>query len=280
METDALLLAAAEKIIVITFLGRTAIFAYFQARIMTTSFILLISFIATLVRSTFGFGESLIAVPLLILFLPVEVAVPLSVLLSVLIALIVVIQDHNKIDFPSAKWLILYAIPGIPIGLLLLLFASNFWVELLLGVLLVSYSLYSLLGKEGPAQVTNHRSWLFICGFLSGVFGGAYGINGPPLVVYGKLRGWPANQFRATLQAYFFVASTVSVAGYAYKGLITEKVITSFLYAIPAALPAIFLGRYLNNKLGNSVFYKYVYIGLLLIGIFLLIRISPLSWYS
>lgn len=241
---------------------------------MTIFFILLISFVATLVRSTFGFGESLIAVPLLILFLPVEISVPLSVLLSVLIAVIVVIQDHSKIRFRSAKWLILYALPGIPVGLMLLLVGSNFWVELLLGILLVSYSLYSLFGKEGLPQATNDRGWLFICGFLSGVFGGAYGINGPPLVVYGKLQRWSANQFRATLQAYFFVASTVSILGYAYKGLITGSVVANFLYAIPAALPAIFLGRYLNNKLENSEFYKYVYIGLFLIGVFLLIRIG------
>ena len=36
-----------------------------------------IAFIATLVRSTFGFGESLVAVPLFALLLPLEAAVPL-----------------------------------------------------------------------------------------------------------------------------------------------------------------------------------------------------------
>jgi len=241
---------------------------------MTTFFVLLISFVATLVRSTFGFGESLIAVPLLILFLPIEISVPLSVLLSVLIAVIVVMQDHRKIHFQSAKWLILYAMPGIPVGLMLLLFASDFWVELVLGLLLVFHSLYSLLEKERPHQVTNDQWWLFICGFLSGVFGGAYGINGPPLVVYGKLQRWSANRFRATLQAYFFVASTVSIIGYAYKGLISGSVVVNFLYAIPAALPAIFFGRYLNNRLGSNEFYRYVYMALLLVGVFLLIRVG------
>lgn len=38
----------------------------------TIIFILIISFIASLVRSTLGFGESLIAVPLFLLFLPVN----------------------------------------------------------------------------------------------------------------------------------------------------------------------------------------------------------------
>lgn len=84
---------------------------------MTVLFILIISFIASLVRSTLGFGEALIAVPFFLLFLPVDVAVPLAVMLSIVIALVVVIQDHKKIHFHSAKWLILYAILGLPLGI-------------------------------------------------------------------------------------------------------------------------------------------------------------------
>ena len=48
--------------------------------------IILILFIATLIRSVFGFGEALIAVPLLALMMPVEVAAPLAVLVSITIA--------------------------------------------------------------------------------------------------------------------------------------------------------------------------------------------------
>ena len=43
-------------------------------------------FLATLVRSTFGFGEALVAVPLLALVISVQVAVPLATLLSIAIA--------------------------------------------------------------------------------------------------------------------------------------------------------------------------------------------------
>jgi uncharacterized membrane protein YfcA len=47
----------------------------------TTTFILLVVFIATLIRSTFGFGESLIAVTLLIIFIPILIAVPFYLLI-------------------------------------------------------------------------------------------------------------------------------------------------------------------------------------------------------
>ncbi len=39
-----------------------------------------IVFVATVIRSAFGFGEALVAVPLLALIVPVEVAAPVAVL--------------------------------------------------------------------------------------------------------------------------------------------------------------------------------------------------------
>src|ERR1700749_2252461 len=96
-------------------------------------YLFIISFIATLVRSTFGFGESLVAVPLFSIFIPLNVAVPLSVLISVLVALVVVIQDHKQIHLNSAKWLILFAFLGIPIGLLILVYGNELWVKTGLG---------------------------------------------------------------------------------------------------------------------------------------------------
>lgn len=239
--------------------------------VSTVVFVLAISFLATLVRSTFGFGESLIAVPLFVLFIPLNVAVPLSVLMSIFVASVVVIQDHREIHFNSAKWLILYALLGIPFGLLILSYGNEYWVKIVLGLLIVIYSAYTMLTKNVPRLEHDSRGWLFACGFLSGVFGGAYGLNGPPLIVYGNMRRWSAKHFRATLQAYFLPASFIGVVGYAVQGLLGWIVIKYFLLSLPAMIPAIFLGRYFNNKLQGSAFYKYVYGGLIFIGLLLIV---------
>jgi uncharacterized membrane protein YfcA len=222
-------------------------------------------------RSTFGFGESLVAVPLLSLFLPIVIAVPLSVLISILVALVIVVQDHQKIHFNSAKWLIIFALLGIPVGLLVLIYGNEQWVKIGLGVLIILYSLYGLVGKNEVTLDADSKFWLFLCGLLSGILGGAYGINGPPLVVYGNMRKWSAQHFRATLQAYFLPVSLVGTTGYAIKGLVTIIVLKYFLVALPAAIPAIFLGRYLNLKLRDHTFFKYVYFLLMCIGAFLVI---------
>lgn len=233
-------------------------------------YILIVTFIATLIRSTFGFGESLVAVPLFIQFLPIETAVPLSVLLSIFIAVIIVVQDHQKIHIKSAKWLILFAIPGIPVGLMLLVYGNEALVKSGLGILIALYSFYFLFGKKAGELKSDNMYWLAGCGFLSGVFGGAYGLNGPPLVVYGNKRRWSKQHFRATLQAYFLPASAFGVIGYAFKGLLHVEVFTYFLIALPAAIPALFLGRYLNHRLNSDSFFRYIHVGLALIGLYLL----------
>ena len=235
-------------------------------------YVLLISFAATLFRSTFGFGEALIAVPLFSLFLPIEVSVPLSVLMSIVVALTVVIQDHKEIHYSSAKWLIIFAALGIPFGLLILFYGNEFYIKIGLGLLIILYSLYALKGKNSFTLKKDNKSILFICGFLSGVFGGAYGVNGPPLVVYGNLRKWDAQHFRATLQAYFLPAGIISLIGYILKGLINPLVLKYFLISLPAIIPAIFIGRYLNRRIKGNSFYQYVYYGLIFIGIILIIN--------
>jgi len=72
---------------------------------LTTLQVVCIVFIATLIRSAFGFGEALVAVPLLAFYIPLEQAAPLAVLVSITIAAIVVVQDWKKIHLRSTAWL-------------------------------------------------------------------------------------------------------------------------------------------------------------------------------
>jgi len=78
--------------------------------------VLVVVFIATLVRSTLGFGEALIAVPLLAFLIPLQVAAPLAVLVSITIAAIVVAQDWQHIHLRSAGGLLVSTLFGLPLG--------------------------------------------------------------------------------------------------------------------------------------------------------------------
>jgi uncharacterized protein len=234
--------------------------------------VLIVVFVATLFRSAFGFGEALIAVPLLALFIPLKVAAPVAVLVSITIAAVVVVQDWRKIHVRSAGWLVAASLLGIPVGLLLLTSTHQKAVKIALAVFIMVFAVYSLLGRRPPELESDNRWWLLGCGFVAGVTGGAYGMNGPPLVIYGAMRRWSAQHFRATLQAYFLPASVIGMVGYWVAGLWVPVVTHYYLLCLPALLPAVWLGRVVNHRLHGDAFLRYVYLGLAGIGVVLLVE--------
>lgn len=227
-------------------------------------------FVATAIRSALGFGEALIAVPLLALVLPVEVAAPVAVLVSITVALIVVVQDWRHIHFRSAGWLLLSTLVGIPIGLLLLKTVPEPIVKGTLAIMIVAFAIFSILGR-GQHELKNDRlAWIF--GFSAGVLGGAYGMNGPPLAIYGSLRRWSPEHFRATLQGYFLPASVIGMCGYQFAGLWTPAVNRFYLLSLPGVLLATFLGRLINQRVNTRQFLFFVHVGLIVIGGILLLQ--------
>ncbi|MFO0843945.1 MAG: sulfite exporter TauE/SafE family protein [Gemmataceae bacterium] len=235
-----------------------------------TAWVLAVIFLATLIRSAFGFGEALVAVPLLALMMPVEVAAPLAVLVSITVAVVVVLEDWHQVHFGSAWRLVLSTLFGIPLGLLLLTAVPGPVVKACLAVVILAFSGYCLARRATPELRDDRLAWLF--GFAAGVLGGAYGMNGPPLVIYGALRRWPAEQFRATLQGYFLPASVVGMAGYWLAGLWAPPVTRYYLLSLPVAVLSIVLGRAVNRRLAGRSFLRYVHAALILIGIALLVQ--------
>jgi uncharacterized protein len=225
-----------------------------------------------LIRSAFGFGEALIAVPLLAFFIPMQVAAPLAVLVSVTIAAVVLVQDWRHIHLQSAGWLVLSTMVGIPLGLLLLTHAPEHVMKAGLGGLILLFALFSLTGGARMQLRHESRRWMLACGFIAGILGGAYGMNGPPLVIYGSLRKWRAQHFRATLQAYFLPASVLGMVGYLGAGMWTPAVTRDYLLCLPVMLPAVFLGRAINHRLSAAAFSRYIYLGLAGIGLALLMQ--------
>jgi uncharacterized protein len=235
-----------------------------------TLYVLAVIFLSTLIRSTLGFGEALVAVPLLALRIPVAVAAPLAVLVSVLVAAVIIAQDWRKIEVRSAAWLFAASLPGIPLGLLLLTRVDDHVVKLILGVIIALFALYSLVFQSKLHLEKDHTAWLAVAGFCSGILGGAYGMNGPPLAIYGSLRRWSPQHFRATLQGYFLPASLIGLIGYACLGLWTVAVTHYFLISLPAVLIAIVLGRFLNHQLRGHMFFRIVFLGLIALGAILI----------
>jgi len=236
----------------------------------TTLLVIAILFLGTLVRSSFGLGEALIAVPLLALLMPVDQAAPVAVLVSITIAFLILLQDWRKVHFKSAGWLIVSTLFGIPVGLVVLRTVPEGIVKAVLAVVIIAFSIYSLLKHHTQTLDNDRLAWLF--GFLAGILGGAYGVNGPPLAVYGSLRRWQPEYFRATLQAYFLVASIAGMTGYWFTGLWTPTVNHFYVVSLPAVALAVVLGRVINSRMHPERFSSYLYVGLTATGAVLLFQ--------
>ena len=236
---------------------------------------MVVFFGATLLRSALGFGEALIAVPLLAFVLPVKVAAPIAVLISITVSAVVMLQDWRHVHVRSAVRLVLSTLIGIPLGLLLLRSVPEPIVKGVLGVLVAGFGV-SAFRRRSSYELTDDRlAWLF--GVCAGVLGGAYGMNGPPLVVYGSLRRWSPEHFRATLQGYFLPASVIGMIGYWAAGLWTPSVSHYYFLSLPTALLSIFLGRVINRRFDSRRFFVYVHAGLIVSGAGLVVQ-AIVAW--
>jgi uncharacterized protein len=240
-----------------------------------TLLIVAIFFGATLIRSALGFGEALVAVPLLAFVLPVQVAAPIAVLVSITVAAVVIAQDWRHVHLRSAGWLVLFTLIGIPLGLLLLRRVSEPVVKGMLGVIVAGFAASALRQRTAWELTDDRLAWLF--GVSAGVLGGAYGMNGPPVVMYGALRRWSPERFRATLQGYFLPASVMGMIGYWAVGLWTPRVSRYYVLSLPTTLIAIAAGRAINRRIDARRFSIYVHAGLLASGAGLVLQ-AIASW--
>lgn len=226
--------------------------------------VLLILFVSTCVRSALGFGDALVAMPLLAMLLGVRTATPLVAFAASTIALAILAGNWRNVDIRAAWRLVLASLVGIPFGLLLLKVAPESYVKAVLGVLLILYGCYNLFAPRLPVVGSENLAYVF--GFVSGVLGGAYNTNGPPVVVYGTLRRWPPEHFRATLQGCFVLTGLMILAGHGVAGLWTPLVLRLYAYSVPAIALGIYLGAKLNRRIPRETFSRVVYIFLVIAG--------------
>ena len=230
-----------------------------------------IIFVAALVRSALGFGDAVIAMPLLAMVVGLKTATPLVAFMGPTISLLILARSWKGGDMKAAARLIAASLLGIPLGIYGLARLPEEPLKIALGALILLYGVFGL-ARPGT-RIRNEKAWLpWLVGWTAGVLGGAYNTNGPPVVAYGMLRGWPPDRFRATLQGYFLPTGLMILAGHGLAGMWTGEVVKIYLYSLPAIGLGVVLGRLVNRKLTQNVFTKLVYIFLVLMGAILLAR--------
>lgn len=237
---------------------------------MTTILIILfIIFITTLIRGMTGFGNALLAMPLLAMTVGMHIATPLVGYTSVIMAVVMLARNWKHVDVKEAWQLILMSCIGVPVGLLLFTSVPEQYVKVFLGMLLVGFGVYNLFLPQLPELRWRESAYLF--GFIAGVLGGAYNTNGPPVIIYGTLRHWSPERFRATLQGYFLPTCLVIFVGQGMAGLWTPDILWLFLYTLPVTVLALLVGERLYRLLPGETFRSLVYVLLVLMGVMLVV---------
>ena len=227
--------------------------------------------LAVLVRSTFGFGDALVAMPLLVLAgTATGPATALVAAVSLLTAVAIFAIDRGRTRLaPGTLVLVLTAVPGLLVGLWFLETAPAPLLVAVLGGTVAAIGLFGVLADPRGWRVSDRLAPLF--GLAAGCLGGAFNVHGPPLVVFGTARGWSPDVFRSTCQAYFLAAGVLLVGGHGFAGRYTPGVLLQLVACLPVVAIAGWLGGRLNRRLPVESFRRAVYGILVLLGLLLLL---------
>jgi uncharacterized membrane protein YfcA len=106
----------------------------------------------------------------------------------------------HAIDFRSVWPFIFGGLLGTPFGVLLLAHLDPRIFKLIMGGILIVYSMVMLFGNYAPQVRWSGRLADGMVGFGGGILGGLAGLSGPLPTVWAAIRGWKKELRRAVFQ--------------------------------------------------------------------------------
>lgn len=232
-------------------------------------FATVVLFVAYTVRGIAGFGSGLISVPLLALFFPVQVVVPVIVLLDYVGSASQGLRNRKLIAWREQLPLIPFTLIGVGIGLSLLQSLNSATLAQALGVFIMIYAVYQLLPLP---ELRGSRLFAVPGGALGGLVGTVFGAGGPFYIIYLGLRGLDKGALRATFAANFLIDGGIRLGGYAMFGFFDRTALIYIAAALPIVLIALFLGGRVHSTLSPQIFTRLISTLLLVSGVALLFK--------
>jgi len=188
-------------------------------------------------QSLIGLGYVLLVAPLLVLYDPNFVPVPM-LLCGLLIPVLMVWRDRKSIDFTGIKMAVLGRVIGNLIAVWLITIISRNTFMLVFGALVIIAVILSVSNIKFRATVVS----VGIAGFFSGIMGTLAGLGGPPMaILYQNEKG---SVIRGTLSGYFILGTVMSLLFLGFAGRFTLNEIKLFSYMVPGIFIGFFLSKY------------------------------------
>jgi len=213
-----------------------------------------------------GFGNALIALPLMLLFMDPKLAIPVLKVVSLMSQLAMQTIGRFPINWKLLLALAIPATVGAFIGAAILDVLDPEILVSVVSIVVLAFSLASLIGIQAVAR--SGQRIAPAVGFVAGVLGGSVALSGPPVVLLlsheqadDKLR------FRGTLAMFFSIEIIATLLSYAYFGLFWREHLILVLKVIVAMLLGLWLGIRIFASLSNETFRKVVLASLVLLSL-------------
>ncbi len=224
-----------------------------------------IAFLGALIFGITGFGAALVTIPLATHLVSLKFALALFVLADLACAISVGLEKPK--NAVRAEWtrLVPMILVGTALGVTALVNLPRRTGMVLLGLFVVCYALYALLGKPRKHPVSPR--WAWIAGLGGGLTSTLFGAGGPPYAIYLSQRGLTKEQFRATLGLATLTSISVRLIAFFLTGLLLDgNVWIAAAAAVPAALLGIYVSRKLYLKMSRDTLLRAVAVMLLASG--------------
>ena len=204
------------------------------------AFAILIIFLAAIVRGFSGFGFSLLAITgLSLIYAPAEI-VPSIFMLELAASINLLPSIWKDIHWRSLGPLTLGCLVATPIGVWFLAHIAPAPMQLALAIfVLVATALlaWGFALKSMPGTIAST-----LAGAASGLSNGAFGIGGPPVILFYFASPAGTAAGRASMVAFFLATDTIGLANQWTEGLLNWNVTLRALAYLPALIVGVWLG--------------------------------------
>ncbi len=223
----------------------------------------LIALAAYFVRGVAGFGSALVASPLLALFFPLTLVVPLVVVLDNGGSILQAWRHRRFIAWRDLLPLLPFAAVGVTVALSLHERLEHDGLKLALGLFVIGFAIYQLLPLP---QTRISRRWAAPAGLAGGLIGGLFGTGGPFYVMYYRLRQLDKTSLLASLAMLFVLDGGLRIAGFTLAGYYTSEHLLLLALMAPAAWLGLRLGGRVHLGLSREQFTRVLSLLLLASG--------------
>ena len=219
--------------------------------------------VAALLQAATGIGFGVIAGPVILMALDSGDAIQVSALLSLLIAVVLAPGLRRQIDKVILSHLIIGTVFGLPIGIVVFLFASVDILKLLAGlaVLFLALSASGVLSigiRRGQSREGRVRN--LSIGALSGAMSSSLAMPGPVVAGHLSALAVPKEQIRATILVMFVFSFGAAVAVQAMAVGIAGETLRLTATLVPATAIGIVLGHVLVSQISEAFFHRVIII--------------------